>query len=221
MKNFIPYIDIHTHHNSENDVIYLLNLPVDFQTIPIDTFFTIGLHPWFIKEKNSTSELDRMCKQISNKNMLAIGECGLDKLIDVPFIFQESVFIEQLKIAEENKKPLLIHCVKAFNEVIKIKKEMKLTVPLIIHGFNNNKQIAQQLLKNGFYISLGKALLKSNSNASKVISTVPLEKLFLETDDANISIKTIFEAAAKYLKMDIEALKEQIYINFKKVFIHE
>lgn len=221
MKNPISYIDIHTHHGFENDVIYLLNLPVDFQTIPIDKFFTIGVHPWFITEKNVKAQLDRINELNSNKNMFAIGECGLDKLINVPFNSQQRIFIEQLKIAEENKKPVIIHCVKAFDEVIKIKKEMKLSVPLIIHGFNNNKQIAQQLLKNGFYLSLGKELLKSNSNASKVISLIPLEKLFLETDDANISIKTIFAAAASHLQIDIEVLKEQIYINFKKVFIHE
>lgn len=221
MKNPISYIDIHTHHGFENDVIYLLNLPVDFQTIPIDKFFTIGVHPWFITEKNVKAQLHRISKLISHNNMLAIGECGLDKLIDVSYPSQERIFIEQLKIAEENKKPVIIHCVKAFDEVIKIKKEMKLSVPLIIHGFNNNKQIAQQLLKNGFYLSLGKELLKSNSNASKVISLIPLEKLFLETDDVNISIKTIFAAAASHLQIDIEVLKEQIYINFKKVFIHE
>lgn len=221
MKYPISYIDIHTHHGFESDVIYLLNLPVDFQTIPIDKVFTIGVHPWFITEKNVKTQLHRISKLISHKNMLAIGECGLDKLIDIPFNSQQRIFIEQLKIAEENKKPVIIHCVKAFGEVIKIKKEMKLSVPLIIHGFNNNKQIAQQLLKNGFYLSLGKELLKSNSNASKVISIIPLEKLFLETDDANISIKTIFTAAASHLQIDTEELKEQIYINFKKIFIHE
>lgn len=221
MKNPISYIDIHTHHGFENDVIYLLNLPLNFQYLPTDNFFTIGLHPWFITEKNVKAQLDRISKLIPDKNMLAIGECGLDKLIDVSYSSQERIFIEQLKIAEENKKPVIIHCVKAFDEVIKIKKEMKLWVPLIFHGFNNNKQIANQLLKNGFYISLGKALLKSNSNASKIISIIPLEKLFLETDDANISIKTIFAAAAKHLKIDIEALKKQIYINFKNIFIHE
>ncbi|OFY82577.1 MAG: hypothetical protein A3F72_00385 [Bacteroidetes bacterium RIFCSPLOWO2_12_FULL_35_15] len=221
MKNPVSYIDIHTHHGFENDVLYLLNLPVDFQTIPIDKFFTTGVHPWFITKKNVKAQLDLINKLIPNKNMLAIGECGLDKLIDVPYSSQERIFIEQLKIAEENKKPVIIHCVKAFDEVIKIKKEMKLSVPLIFHGFNNNKQIANQLLKNGFYISLGKALLKNNSNASKIISIIPLEKLFLETDDADISIKTIFTAAARYLQIDTEVLKEQIYINFKKVFKHE
>jgi TatD DNase family protein len=221
LKDRTIYIDIHTHHYIENDVIHILNLSPNNTTIPLDIFFSIGLHPWFINEKNINSELEYLRKNISNKNMLAIGECGLDKSIDIPLQIQESIFIEQLKIAEQNKKTIIIHCVKAFNEVIRIKNELKLSVPFIIHGFNNNKQILEQLLKNGFYISFGKALLNGNSNASKFISMVPLEKIFLETDDADISIKIIFEAAAKQLQIDTEKLKEQIYTNFNNVFIHE
>jgi TatD DNase family protein len=116
---------------------------------------------------------------------------------------------------------MIIHCVKAFNELIRIKKENKVSVPMIIHGFNNNEQIAEQLLKENFYLSFGKAILINNSNAQKVFKNTGIEKLFLETDDSDVSIKSIFDKAAELKGMSVEELKEKIYLNFKTIFDHE
>ena len=116
---------------------------------------------------------------------------------------------------------MIIHCVKAFDELIRIKKELNVRVPMIVHGYNNNKQIAAKLLENNFYFSFGKALLKEDSNASKIISTIPIGQLFLETDDTDIPIKSIFEKASHYLQMNEAALKEKIYLNFKRIFTNE
>ncbi|MDZ7934269.1 MAG: TatD family hydrolase [Emticicia sp.] len=101
-----------------------------------------------------------------------------------PLPLQEEIFIKQIRIAEEVKKPIIIHCVKCFNELISIKKIIRPKVPMIVHGFNNNLTIAQMLLERGFYISLGAAILQENSNAAQLLTQIPLEKLFLETDDA-------------------------------------
>jgi TatD DNase family protein len=161
--------------------------------------------------------LEFVRQNASSEKVFAIGECGLDKIINVPLEEQKRIFVEQIKIAEQNKKPLIIHCVKAFDELIKIKNELQIKVPIVIHGFNNNGKIAQQLLKSGFYISLGKALMQDDSNAQKLITQINPEKLFLETDDGNYSIKSIFDKASKLLNIDVEALKKQIMLNFKKL----
>ena len=91
---------------------------------------------------------------------------------------------------------------------------------MIVHGFNNNKEIALQLLKSGCYFSFGKALLIKDSNASQVISIIPSDRLFLETDDADTTIENIYSAASNILNLETETLKKIISANFKNVFLH-
>ncbi|MDQ3048592.1 MAG: TatD family hydrolase [Bacteroidota bacterium] len=186
--------------------------------IPSGTI-SVGLHPCYITSKYQESLLH--IQNLSKaEHVLAIGECGLDKICSIDPELQTKVFIAQIQLAEEIQKPLIIHCVKAFDQLIKILKEQNTTVPVIIHGFNNSSSIATSLLKQGFYLSFGKALLHSDSNASKAIRVSPPEKIFLETDDATISIKRIFEEAGTRLGMNSEELRLQIQSNFKKVFKH-
>lgn len=217
----VPFTNIHSHHSSEKDFITIKNISSDFESLPNEEFVSIGIHPWYINKGNYEQELSLIKISAVNKNVLAIGECGLDKLSDVDFELQKNIFISQIKIAEKVQKPLIIHCVKAFDDLIRIKKEMKVGVQMIIHGFNNNLQIAEQLIKNDFYISFGKALLNKDSNASTIISKIPTDKLFLETDDANVSIKSIFDAAAMVTNNFEDELKQKIFSNFIKVFKNE
>jgi TatD DNase family protein len=190
MENKIPYTNIHTHHVSTANEISIRNLQPS--TYVKDVLCSVGIHPWYIQENTIETDMNLLSTIAAEKNVLAIGECGLDMLIETAFAVQEKVFIEQIKIAEAIQKPLIIHCVKAFDSLIRIKKEYKVSVPMIVHGYNNNPQIAKQLLKNGFYFSFGKALLKSESNASKVMVELPMDKLFLETDDAAILKKCLW-----------------------------
>jgi TatD DNase family protein len=210
-----PYINIHTHLPSEDGVISIYNAGADPEKLLSYQFISLGIHPWYIREMNIELALDFIRKNAPSKQVFAIGECGLDKLAEVPVSEQEKIFIAQIKIAEAVKKPMIIHCVKAFEELIRIKKEQKISIPLIVHGFNNKEQIAEQLIKNGFYISFGKALLIVNSNAQKIIQQIDYKHFFLETDDSNNSIKGIFEKASHLKKINIEELKKQMTINFK------
>jgi len=213
------FIDIHSHKKArEENCFSVRNIHANFSAIPSDELVSLGIHPWYIKEETSEKELLLIQTAAANHNVVAIGECGLDKLSAVNFELQKNIFIAQLKIAEQVKKPVIIHCVKAFEELIRIKKGMNIHVPMIVHGYNNNGQILEQLIKNNFYISLGKALLVANSNASVVISKIPIEKLFLETDDGDVSIKSIFERASVLLKLNKEGLIKKIDDNFKNVF---
>ena len=88
---------------------------------------------------------------------------------------------------------------------------------MIVHGFNNKSQIAEQLLKHGFYLSLGAALLKADSNASKILPKIPLNQLFLETDDNNCTIQRIFTEASQILALPVTILQEKMRENFKKI----
>ena len=218
----IHYINIHSHHpDSDPEQVSIVNLSDGFERVSALPLVSIGLHPWYLHRSNPQEVLISLHEYARHPHVIAIGECGLDLLIDVPLQEQELYFKEQIMIAESLQKPLIIHCVKAFNELIRIKKDMEVSVPMIIHGYNNNATIASQLLQHGFYLSFGKALLKKDSPATQQIVACPANHLFLETDDADIGISRIFEAAAYYRQTSPEALKQQILQNFKRVFLHE
>ncbi len=219
--NNIPFTNIHTHTAAEPNTISIKNNAKNFSFLPTTDFISIGIHPWYINEKSATEEMSFIQNNAHHNNVLAIGECGLDKLATTELSIQEHIFKAQLEIAQQLQKPVIIHCVKAFDSLVRIKKKMNVHVPMIVHGFNNNEQIAKELIKNGFYLSFGKALLQANSNATKAIKLASIDSIFLETDDADISIKAIFEAASKLLNIEESLLVHHIYSNFKKVFKHE
>ncbi|PKP14842.1 MAG: hydrolase TatD, partial [Bacteroidetes bacterium HGW-Bacteroidetes-23] len=126
-------------------------------------------------------------------------------------------FKAQILLAEKHQKPLVLHCVAAFQEIIQIKKEQNVTVPMIIHGFSKNEQTAKQLLDNGFYLSFGKYLLR-NPELKSVFQSVPNDRFFLETDTIEESLEEVYALAANYKKIEIEELKSIVKTNFEKVF---
>ena len=213
----MEFFNFHTHQfTNQSNVLELVNqYPQEFDSsIP---FYSIGIHPWHIKEDTIDSDLKIIEEKLQNKNCLAIGECGLDKRIEVPLELQFAVFEKQLILAEKYNKPVVIHCVAAFQEVIEIKKRMKISVPMIIHGFSKNSQIASQLIKEGFYLSFGKYLLK-NPDLKTVFQVIPNDRFFLETDTIEETIEQVYELASEYKELDIKELKGIISSNYKSVF---
>ncbi len=214
------YIDIHSHQeNSLDDRVAILNVYpdklVDFQS---EGLYSIGLHPWFIPEKGVGKLLDIVAGLSKKEEIVAIGECGLDKLSNTPFDVQEFVFERHIEIAEKVQKPLIIHCVKSFNELVQFKINSGSSVDWIVHGFNSNLQVADMLLRHELYLSFGKALLNPDSNASKVIPQIEDELYLLETDDSNIKIDEVYKAAAERVHMDLDILKLSMQTNFINCF---
>ena len=124
---------------------------------------SVGLHPWFLTKENFENDFRKITQLVDNQNIMAIGECGLDKLRGEDLAFQTVAFEAQIRLAESVSKPVLIHCVRAFNEVIAVKRRLNPTIPLIIHGFNKNVNVLNELLRHGFFISIGAAILTQNS----------------------------------------------------------
>ena len=182
--------------------------------------YSFGIHPWKI-DKTTNDILAEMDTISRNRRCIAIGECGLDKVIDVDFELQQKIFCEQIQIANEVEKPLIIHCVKAFSELNLCLKKMDNKVPVIIHGFNNNKNIADDFLKQGYLLSFGQALMDADSNASEVIKHVGRKNFFLETDDSKVSIRDIYKQASEVLGIDETILQEQIKSNYQRIFKEE
>lgn len=213
----MEFFNFHTHQfTNQSNVLELVNqYPHEFDaSIP---FYSIGIHPWYISEERLESDLKIIEEKLQEANCLAIGECGLDKRIEQPMENQISVFEKQLLLAEKYKKPVVIHCVAAFQEVIEIKKKLKISVPMIIHGFSKNSQVANQLIKEGFYISFGKYLLK-NPELKTVFQNVPNDKFLLETDTIEENIQQVYKLASEYKDLELKELQEIIYSNYRDVF---
>ncbi len=158
-----------------------------------------------------------LLKKISRQeNVLAIGECGLDRVCQTPFELQIKVFAEQLLWANEINKPLIIHCVKAHNEVLKMIQTCHSKVPVIFHGFNKSKQLAESIIEAGHWLSFGKAL--QQNDISEIFTTIPAERFFLETDQAGISIEQQYTLAGKIRNLSADQLDRQLKENAKTVF---
>jgi len=211
------YYNLHTHKaTNQPDIFELVNqYPQEFDASILK--FSIGIHPWYIVENRVEEDLKIIEEKISDENCLAIGECGLDKRIEISFNLQEEVFRKQLALAEKFKKPVVIHCVASFQELIKIKTEMKISVPMIIHGFSKKQELAKQLLDNGFYLSFGKYLLR-NPELEIVFQSIPNNRFLLETDTVEEKIQEVYEVASKYKNIEINNLKNIVENNFRRIF---
>ena len=213
------YIDAHTHTEGNADCVSVVSIfPDKVETIKKDKYYSLGLHPWFIPEKGVGKLLEKVEKAARMEEVVAIGECGLDKLASTSMEIQQFVFEKHIEIAEKVQKPLIIHCVRSFNELVQIKNFSNSSVEWVVHGFNNNLQIADMLIRHEMYLSIGKALLNPESNASKVITQLEDELYLLETDDSGHDISEIYKAVEDLLGMDTDILKLSMMTNFINCF---
>lgn len=208
------FYNLHTHKASgAANVLEIVNqYPNEFDATA--QYFSIGIHPWHIHLERLDQDLAVIAEKLQWDNCLALGECGLDKRIETDLKTQIAVFEKQLELVRHFQKPVILHCVAAYQEVIAIKKRMQLTVPMVIHGFSKNYQVAKSLLDNGFYLSFGKYLLR-NPELAAVFKQIPDDRIFMETDMVE---ETIFEVYQKAEEIKQYAVTEIVARNFENVF---
>jgi len=180
------------------------------------------LHPWFIDEVQTELQFQQVINAAQDAKCKAIGECGLDKLKGPEITVQTALFLRHIELAMQLNKPVIVHCVHAFDKLSSIIKKYRNRVVFIIHGFNQNEQTAMQLLKLGAYLSFGASLLNEKQLKLKAIfREIPNSRIFLENDASEIHIEEIFEVAATLKKCDVSTMKEVIFANYKTVFLNE
>jgi len=199
------------HHHKKNTAFGIYNL--DMNDIPPGVPYSVGIHPKAIDIHLIEKQFQWLEESITER-CIAIGECGLDSFADTDQKIQEDVFLRQIRISNEVKKPLIIHCVRKFYEVISFKKYAE--QPMIIHGFNKKERIAEDLLKNNFYLSFGKAVLY-NLSLQNTLKITPLDKIFLETDNDDFKIGDLYLKAAEIKGISQENLHEQILENLETI----
>lgn len=198
------------HHNLVNFYgIYNLDLG---ENVP-ESYFSVGIHPKDIDE-NWEKHFEAFKKISLQDNCLAIGECGLDALIDIDANLQKTVFERQILWANEIQKPVIIHCVKWFQELIPFQKLAE--VPLIIHGFNKKKSVTDEMLKHGFFLSFGKSVLY-NLSLQSILKEIPIDKIFLETDDTDFDIAELYQKVSEIKEISLEELQKKISENLQSI----
>jgi TatD DNase family protein len=180
--------------------------------------YSVGLHPWHVKASSLEEDISKVRDSAKSKQVVAIGETGLDKTIKVPMELQQEAFSAQIEIAVEYNKPVIIHCVRAYNEILSSKLLSKHNAPWIVHWFNASFEMGEQLIRKNFYLSFGHMLFNSKSKAYNAFQKVPDSHIFFETDDAGYTIDEVYRQAALLKNIKISKLERQIILNFTNCF---
>lgn len=161
-------------------------------------YYAAGLHPWWIKEEINSPDLnvylitykEKLSVQLAQAKCVAIGECGLDAMIDFPMDIQKLIFEAHLQIAQAIQKPLIIHCRKAHNEMLNLLKSYTLPGGGVIHGFSGSVEIAKQYWALGFRLGIGGTITYERANKTReAVRQLPLETILLETDAPDMPLQ--------------------------------
>jgi TatD DNase family protein len=209
MKNFF---NIHTHTSLQPETEILSLSPEQLSTDIHVVYASVGIHPWNLTLEHSEHQWKALCQSVKDKRTIAIGECGLDKLKGPSLELQAAIFKQEATLAEDSSLPLIIHCVKAFNELILLKKEISPRQPWIIHGFRGKLSLALDCIRHGFYLSIGSRF------QTDTLKAIPLNRLFIETDESEESIGSIYQRIAEVKGISLQELAEAINKNVREVF---
>lgn len=215
----MEFYDVHTHQIflEENDDPYHSCIfdvyPLEFE-VAKESYnrhaFSCGIHPWY--SEDSDTQMAYLNEIAPNPRIIAIGETGLDRLKGPSFEIQIPVFKKHIELSEKLRKPVIIHCVKAWEELIRVRRETHPTQPWIIHGYRGKPELTEQLLWEGFLFSVGDQI---NVDSMQLI---PLDAIFCETDEDEMSIREVYQQAARSLNMEIETFASHIAENVRRIF---
>lgn len=215
----LPLVNIHTHRKPQprEEAVRYAWLPStawDLDKLPYR--FSVGVHPWWAHRFTDMERNTRLHAHLGSQNLKAIGEIGLDRVNGPEFSIQKQVFESQFQIATERKLPVIIHCVRAYADMLAYAKRS--SVPFIFHDYHGNAETTDQFLRfDSVCFSLGKILFRNPDAARALLHQIPRHRLFLETDTMPLPIETVYETAAALLKIDTEELALQVWENYRVI----
>lgn len=205
------FTNSHTHFSLHKDT-EILQVPFD---VIVDHPHSIGIHPWEA-DKFNISQAEELLKNNSTSTTIAIGECGLDKLNGPELSLQQAIFEQHIRFSETHQFPLIIHCVKAWNELLVMRKSFQPKQPWVFHGFMK-ANIIDSVVESQMMISIGAGILH-HPQAIKIINQIPSHQLLIETDMIEMEIKDIYTFIADIKKISLQELNNQVTRNFKNTF---
>ena len=180
-------------------------------------YYSLGIHPLYI-DGDVECKLTAIREAAAGKKIVAVGEAGVGRNSPVGMEEQMVLFQRQADIAATNGLPLIIHGVRAIPEIITVYNRCRIHRGWIMHGFNNRKEILEDLLRHDFCISAGRAVMDETSNIYRLLPEIPAERLFLETDNSGFAIEEIYQVAAARRGVSVEELRRIVRSNFERVF---
>jgi TatD DNase family protein len=215
------FIDIHTHGAVPAPGIFSVEtLMAHEERIPVETAglaYTSGIHPWNLDDQNHDRLLSYVEETAASESVIAVGEAGFDKIKGPAMDLQQRTFEEQVYIAERLRKPVVVHCVRAWEELMAEHKKLKPAMPWLVHGFRGKPELGMQLISKGMYLSFWfNYILRPES--AQLLKNLPKERIFLETDGADVNIREIYNKVSSDLGITTDELKNTILINYKTFF---
>ena len=211
--------DAHAHGvPAENDAVFRLwNIGNPACPVPETFFFSAGIHPW----DAGKYELAAFAPLFDSPRCLAIGECGLDRTSEAALPLQMKVFEAQIAESLRRDKPLVIHCVRCFPELIRLKAALPSDASdWVVHGFRGTKRKAFDLLDAGCTLSFGAGLLRDAGNM-EYFAEIPLDRILIETDESPELFDRILAEAAAMRLLPPSEFAAAVRANFKRIFRHD
>ena len=217
--NGLDVPDAHAHGipGTDGAVFRLWNIGDPTSPVPENVFFSAGIHP----RDAGKYEPAAFAPLFDSSRCLAIGECGLDRTADVSLPLQMKVFEEQIEEAERRGRPLMIHCVRCFPELLHLKSKRPASdAPAwVIHGFRGTKRKAFDLLDAGCVLSFGAGLLRDAGNMD-YFAEIPLDRILIETDESPEFFDRILAEAAAMRLLPPSEFAAAVRANFERIFRH-
>ena len=206
----IRCLDIHTHHEAPQPLAVISATPDTFSPVE-GQLYSLGIHPWETNSMPNKEDWRKFEELASLPCVVAIGECGIDKLKG-GFMFQQLIVMQkQIEISERLKKPLIIHDVKAHDVIVGLKRDLNPVQNWAIHGLRGKPTVAKMMVDAGIYVSFG-----DNFNP-KSPAVVPSELILAETDESSLDIQTVIALLSANLEKEMTpqiALNTARFLNF-------
>ena len=213
----LSYINLHTHRKPQlahERVLRNAFVPRVERIKEIQYGLSCGIHPWLIKT-DWKEQVERLEALATLPQVLAIGECGLDRVKGAEWNMQCEVLEAHILLANRCNKPLILHLVKTYSDILSLAKRIQ--VPWMLHGFKGNSTEAHQLIGKGARLSFGPRL-QQEASLQQVFAALPLEHIYLETDVRPVRIDQHYAFAASLRNTSVEELQEGICLNFARDF---
>jgi TatD DNase family protein len=215
-----PFIDVHSHLKGTpgKGIIRVISFFPDqvAELTDFPPYFTAGIHPWHSGDQSSCEDFFQGIAGLPN--FIGIGEIGLDRMVGPGVERQVNCFMRQAEMAEKLGKPVTIHCVRAWDELISIRKKIQPVQPWIIHGYRGSADRAKRLLDEGLFLSFGTPILRPDPVLRESLKICSPDRLFLESDEEHAPIASLYHEASNIMEISVEDLKTYIAGNFNRVY---
>lgn len=213
-------IDLHTHGSRRKEGVFAIENLMMHEDRTVDDScdaWSAGIHPWYLEGDSMQAQLDRLAGIAADKRVVAIGEAGYDRGRGPDAGMQRQAFEAQARLAGELSKPLIIHCIRGWDELLASGRRLKPASAWIVHGFNGGLRQAQQLIDHGMYLSMWvKSVL--NGKLAPVMQAVEADRIFLESDGFGTDMAEVYGRAAVLMDIGLPELVGIMHDNYRALF---